>query len=244
MKGREHEKQWLSGPDIPKRGDLRVVHFDEALDYVCGEAHRAYATIRPALWVRHILFVKEQKNGFPPYILICDETEAGNSRATFAWQLHYRLPSSLQGRDLNIRGNGPTQRPSISAFGRCDRRETDPRATRERPQPIHPVADSWTPTTLRVSGGPRAAGETRPPRFPNLPRDRSHERMGGPSEFLRCRQRRGHVPVRPGAIGHRRRRHYNRHGGPVAQARQLAADALRAGARDRPGEKKGGEGLN
>jgi len=58
MKGREYGKQWLSGPDITKNGNLRVVTFDDALDYVCGEAHRAFSSSRPGLWVRHILFVK------------------------------------------------------------------------------------------------------------------------------------------------------------------------------------------
>jgi hypothetical protein len=66
--GRYHDRQWLSGPDIVKTGDLRVVTFDDTLDYVCGEAHRAFAYYHPALWLRHILFVKGQPGGLPAYV--------------------------------------------------------------------------------------------------------------------------------------------------------------------------------
>jgi len=104
MKGRQCAKQWLSGRDTAKNGDLRVVHLDEALDYVCGEVHRAYAYLKPALWVRHVLFVKPQKDGPPPYALICDEMEADAQPRTFAWQLHARLPFSRDGRRLSVNG--------------------------------------------------------------------------------------------------------------------------------------------
>jgi hypothetical protein len=99
-----HYKQWLSGRDIPKTGELRVVHFDEALDYVCGEAHRAYVAFSPTLWVRHILFVKGGQTGLPPYILICDEIEADDQPRTFAWQLHSTLPLSVKGLDAGFLG--------------------------------------------------------------------------------------------------------------------------------------------
>ena len=107
IKGRQYSRQWLSGPDVPKRGELRVVTFDAALDYVCGEAHRAFAYLPcPALWVRHVLFVKGQPGGLPPYVLVCDELEAGQRPQTFAWQLHPQSPFALQGRDLSIHGLG------------------------------------------------------------------------------------------------------------------------------------------
>jgi hypothetical protein len=77
---------------------------DAVLDYVCGEAHRAYSKDRPALWVRHLLFVKAQKNGPPPYVLICDEVEAGAQPMTFAWQLHSGYPYTHQGDGVNISG--------------------------------------------------------------------------------------------------------------------------------------------
>jgi hypothetical protein len=104
MKGREYAKQWLSGPEITKNGSLRVVVFDDALDYVCGEAHRAFSSSRPALWLRHVLFVKGRE-GLPPYVLICDELEAGEQPQTFAWQLHPRNPFDLRGRDVAVTGD-------------------------------------------------------------------------------------------------------------------------------------------
>jgi Domain of unknown function (DUF4962) len=103
MKGRERNKQWLSGPEIPKRGELRVVHLDEALDYVCGEAHRAYAYFTPKLWLRHILFVKGQTE-MPAYILVCDEVEAGTQPRTFAWQLHSGWPMAVRGNNVVLQG--------------------------------------------------------------------------------------------------------------------------------------------
>jgi hypothetical protein len=80
-----------------------VVAFDHALDYVCGEAHRAFSSLRPALWVRHVLFVKGQED-LPPYVLICDELEAGDQPQTFAWQLHPRNPFHLNERELAVDG--------------------------------------------------------------------------------------------------------------------------------------------
>jgi uncharacterized protein DUF4962 len=104
MKGKDYDKQWLSGPEIIKRGEMRVVHFDAALDYVCGEAHRAFAYLHPTLWLRHILFVKASHDGVPPYVLICDEMEADEQPRTFAWQLHPGAPYALQGHKLSIHG--------------------------------------------------------------------------------------------------------------------------------------------
>lgn len=105
MKGRDYPKQWLSGPEIQKNGVLRVVSFSPDLDYVCGEAHRAYAYFRPALWVRHLLFVKDSPEGRHPYILVCDEIEAGEDPRSFAWQLHLAHPFSLDGRELAVQGS-------------------------------------------------------------------------------------------------------------------------------------------
>jgi hypothetical protein len=105
VKGRQYSRQWLSGPEFPKRGQLRVVVLDDALDYVCGEAHRAFVSSGPALWVRHVLFVKARADGRPAYVLICDELEAGQQPQTFAWQLHPRNPFTIQGRDLTVRGS-------------------------------------------------------------------------------------------------------------------------------------------
>ena len=104
MKGRQYEKQWLSGPDIPKNGELRVVSLDPALDYVCGEAHRAYLNDPPSSWIRHLLFVKSQKTGRSPYIVICDEVRAGDRPVTFAWQLHSQYPFSLRSNGFDISG--------------------------------------------------------------------------------------------------------------------------------------------
>ena len=104
MKGRQYGKQWLSGPDIPKNGELRVVSLDPVLDYVCGEAHRAYLNDRPALWVRHLLFVKSQEAGLPPYIVICDEVAAGAQPVTFAWQLHSQYPFSMRKNGFDVAG--------------------------------------------------------------------------------------------------------------------------------------------
>lgn len=108
MKGREYAKQWLSGPAIPKRGELRTVHFDRALDYVCGEAHRAYTSIVPSLWVRHILLAKGDADGRQPYAVICDEAEADEPARTFAWQIHARRPMKLVGQSLYILGQNTT----------------------------------------------------------------------------------------------------------------------------------------
>ena len=104
MKGRQYERQWLSGPDVPKNGDLRVVSFDPALDYVCGEAHRAYPFHGPELWVRHLLFVKGEKEGMPSYILICDEVRAGEQPVTFAWQFHSPYPFALRQNGFEVSG--------------------------------------------------------------------------------------------------------------------------------------------
>jgi hypothetical protein len=86
-----HYDQWLSGPEIRKNGELRVVHLDAALDYVCGEAHRAYCLSPPSLWVRQLLFVKDAS-----YVVICDELESAEQPMTFAWQLHSAFPFSLR----------------------------------------------------------------------------------------------------------------------------------------------------
>ena len=104
MKGREYGKQWLSGPEIPKRGELRVVSFDDTLDYVCGEAHRAYAYSPPALWLRHVLFVKGDSISRTPYVLVCDELEAGDQPQVFAWQLQPLNPFTRHGQGLSIEG--------------------------------------------------------------------------------------------------------------------------------------------
>ena len=103
MKGREYGRQWLSGGEFPPNGNLRVVAFSPAVDYVCGEAHRAFALSRPSLWVRHLLFSKGEPGGLPPYVLICDELEAGDQPQTFAWQLHPRNPFTVHGRELSVR---------------------------------------------------------------------------------------------------------------------------------------------
>lgn len=104
MKGRDYGRQWLSGPEIPKNGDLRVVHLTPGFDYVCGEAHRAYAYFRPTLWVRHLFFAKGLPDRPAPYVLICDEIEVGDEPRTVAWQLHPQNPFSLAGRELSVRG--------------------------------------------------------------------------------------------------------------------------------------------
>lgn len=123
MKGRTHGKQWLSGPEIPKNGDLRVVHFSPVLDYVCGEAHRAYAYFPPRLWVRHLLFVKGQPGGAQPYILVCDEIEAEGEPRDFAWQLHTPHPFSVADHSMTVHGRragmtvhflAPRDRPIIA----------------------------------------------------------------------------------------------------------------------------------
>ena len=122
VKSRDYSKQWLSGPDAPKRGDLRVVHFDDALDYVCGEAHCAYPFIAPGLWVRHLLFVKGEKEGMPPYVLVCDEVEAGEQPAVFAWQLHSAAPISAADRDLTLQGK--QARVDVRLLGSRGRRDS------------------------------------------------------------------------------------------------------------------------
>ena len=105
-----------------------MVHFDEALDYVCGEAHRAYAYVPPALWVRHILFVKGQKDGLPPYILICDEAEAGAAEDVRV-AAPRRLPDIAgKRRPEHSRITRQPRRPLVGACGWQARRQEDPRA--------------------------------------------------------------------------------------------------------------------
>lgn len=104
MKGRQYGLQWLSDAATPKNGDLRVVSFDPVLDYVCGEAHRAYAYEQPKLWLRHIMFVKPTAGAPNPYVVICDELDAGAEPKKFAWQLHSRLPFMGQAPQLHLSG--------------------------------------------------------------------------------------------------------------------------------------------
>jgi hypothetical protein len=80
--------EWLSGPDIPKTGDLRAVQLSDDVDYVCGEIHRAYHYIHPALSLRHVLLVKGDAAGREPYLLVCDEVKLEGESKIFAWQLH------------------------------------------------------------------------------------------------------------------------------------------------------------
>lgn len=100
----QRREEWLRGDDVPKTGDLRVVHLDSALDYVCGEAHRAYFLFRPALSLRHVLLIKQSATGAAPYAVICDEVESDETARTFAWQLHAGGALELGERSLAVRG--------------------------------------------------------------------------------------------------------------------------------------------
>lgn len=104
MSGRELEKQWLSGATVPKRGEIKNVSFSGAVDYVCGEAHRAYSSLRPHLWVRHVLFARPSKQIGTPYFVICDELQSDSLPRTFAWQLHSKAPIAVLGDEVRILG--------------------------------------------------------------------------------------------------------------------------------------------
>jgi hypothetical protein len=97
-------EEWLRGDDTPKTGDLRVVHLDSDLDYVCGEVHRAYFLIRPALSLRHVLLVKKGAASAAPYAVVCDEIESDAQARTFAWQLHAGGALELGDRRATVRG--------------------------------------------------------------------------------------------------------------------------------------------
>jgi len=97
--------QWLSGPGDPKNGDLRAVHFSREVDYVCGEAHRAYVASAPTLWVRHIMVVKDPEDAASTCILVCDQIESDEPRS-LAWQVRSSLPMRRLGHELRIETRG------------------------------------------------------------------------------------------------------------------------------------------
>jgi hypothetical protein len=101
----DKHQEWLLEPSTPKTGDLRVVSFDPALDYVCGENHRSYFFSQPTLALRHVLFVKAGA-GSPsaPYVLICDEIDFADQPHTLAWQLHAGASLMTKGNRMEIDG--------------------------------------------------------------------------------------------------------------------------------------------
>jgi hypothetical protein len=166
MKGREFNRQWLSRQEMPKRGELRVVHLGDALDYVCGEAHRAYYSVQPRLWVRHILFVKEGGNGLAPYILVCDEAEADGDPQTFAWQIHPHFPIKPEpgGIDVDGRASSLDVRFLLPADGVMIEKQTPAPIEKERTdfiqwQTVGPQQSCSFLTALL----PRARPEAQPP---------------------------------------------------------------------------------
>lgn len=99
-----HGDQWLAGTEVPPNGDLRVVAFSPAADFVAGEAHRAFAYDAPARWVRRLLFVK----GAAPYVLVCDEVRAAAKPVTVAWQLASGVPVSSVAEGVVLHGKHGT----------------------------------------------------------------------------------------------------------------------------------------
>lgn len=104
LRRRPEFTEWLSGPETPKSGDLRVVHLNGEFDYVCGEVHRAYHFIRPSLSLRHVLLVKGDASGRGAYVVVCDEMESGVSPLAYAWQLHAGAPLTAQEDRVEIVG--------------------------------------------------------------------------------------------------------------------------------------------
>lgn len=104
MKGRQYDRQWLSGPAVPKRGELRTVQFADSLSYVCGEAHRAYISDCLGLWIRHILFVAGRPGRSLPYFIVCDELRSNGGPRTFAWQLHSGCAITMRKNAIDIVG--------------------------------------------------------------------------------------------------------------------------------------------
>jgi len=162
--------EWLSGPETLKSGDLRTVQFDPAVDYVCGEAHRAYVRLQPALWVRQVLFVKAAGHA-PAYVLVCDEVDAGAKPETVAWQVMSGLPFAESDHALKIRGEKAALeiRFLAPADARIVRKETPAPEEQRTPFVQWTSAGPEKKCFFLTALVPRLAGDRSAPSFRVLP---------------------------------------------------------------------------
>jgi hypothetical protein len=196
IKGRQYSRQWLSGPDVPKRGELRVVTFDTALDVrlrrgpSCLRLFALPGALGPARAVR------ERTAGWVAAVR-ARLRRAGSGPA--ATDLCLAASSAKSVRTSGARPEHPRprrrpRRPFPGSRRWRDPGETSPGALDRTAHPLHPVAYAGAATPLCVSDRPAAAREGHAHGPAVLCRRRGHRRLGRESPW-RARRRPGPLPL-------------------------------------------------